>query len=107
MPHKDLGRDDRFEPRQAEHEHFIFEGVEFPTTKEELVAIATDGEVDPDRLNLIRALPDREYVSRDDVWRAIGEASRRFGVGMRNIGTPRDDIGKQATVDADGHVNRP
>ena len=55
----------------------------------------------------IRALPDREYLSQDDVWRAIGEATRKFGVGMRNIGTPRDNIGKQATVEADGHVNQP
>jgi hypothetical protein len=91
------------------HQHFIFEGVTFPTSRAELVAFATDASLDRDIINLMNALPEREYVSAHDVWRAIGEATRRFGLGTYRggVGVARDDIGKQATVAADGHVNRP
>lgn len=107
MPHKDLSYRDTLFHRQPEHEHFLFEGMEFPATREELVRYATDAEVDVDRQNLIRSLPDRVYEDRESVWRAMGEAARRFGVGLRDEGTPRDDIGKQATVVDEDHVRHP
>lgn len=103
--HRDVAPDRRFMRSKTEHEHFLFEGIEYPTNKEELVEFATDALNDPDVLNLIRALPDREYLDRDDIWRAMGEASRRFGVG-RDDGDQRDDIGKQWTVTEEG-VRRP
>jgi len=62
--------------------------------------------LDVDTLNLVRALPDREFVDRNDVWRAIGEATRGFGLGLRHEGTPRDDIGKQA-LSANGNAAHP
>lgn len=107
MPHKDLSNRDTLFHRQAEHEHFLFEGMEFPATREQLVRYATDAEVDVDQQNVIRSLPDRTYEDGEEVWRAMGEASRKFGIGPRHLGTPRDDIGKQATVKEDGHVRQP
>jgi len=99
--HRDVAPDRRFQRSQTEHEHFLFEGIEYPTNKEELVAFATDAIHDTDTLNLVRALPDREYFDRDDIWRAMGEASRRFGLG-HDDGAQRDDIGKQWTVTEEG-----
>lgn len=107
MTHRDMGKDDRSYRDEPEHQHFIFEGVEFPVSKAELVGFVTDLASDVDTMNLIRALPDREYASAHDVWRSIGEATRKFGSGQRDLGQPRDDIGKQATAAADGHVNQP
>lgn len=97
MSHRERPRVDRFNPRQPEHDHFVFEGIDFPATREDLIRYVTDAESDRDVQNLVRSLPDRTYSSRDDVWRSIGEATRMLGGGMRNVGTPRDDIGKQAT----------
>ena len=42
-------------------------------------------------------LPDREFFSRDDIWRAWAEAMRKVAGGARNLGRPRDDLGVAAT----------
>jgi hypothetical protein len=106
MAHHELMPEDRFQRHDPMKQHFIFEGLDFPATKNDLVEFVTDAESDQDTLNLVRSLPDREYLSRDDIWRAIGEATRVFGGGGRNIGQPRDDIGKQSTTTESG-VNHP
>jgi hypothetical protein len=106
MAHHEMFPEDRFTRHDPMKQHFIFEGLDFPVQKADLVEFVTDAEYDQDTLNLIRALPDREYMSQDDVWRSIGEATRVFGGGGRNIGVPRDNIGKQATAGSEG-VNRP
>jgi hypothetical protein len=87
------------------HQHFLFEGMDFPATKEDLVDFATEASnaaSDTDTLNLIRALPDRDYLNKEDVWRAVGEATRVLANGGRKIGAPRDDIGKQITDNGNG-----
>lgn len=97
MSHKEIIN--HREPRaRHEHLHFIFEGLEFPVDREELVRYVTDSEADIETQNLVRSLPDREYQGVDDVWRAMGEATRMLGGGARNLGSPRDDIGKQHTT---------
>lgn len=78
-------------PSRAHHEHFILEGASFPTTKDDLVDFVTEAEPDLDTLNLVRALPNRVYTDRNDVWRAISEGTR---VMMGSAGSPRDDLGK-------------
>ncbi|MFM2153530.1 MAG: hypothetical protein RL199_1965 [Pseudomonadota bacterium] len=100
MSHREVVPDEAFAPHQPTHNRFLFEGVAYPTDKQDLVEFATDAAFDIDTLNLVRALPDREYLSRDDVWRAWGEACRKVGGGARNLGTPRDDIGREATNSA-------
>lgn len=98
MPHRNVGPDGAFQHRQNEHSHFLFEGIDYPATRQDLVDFATDGHADPDVLNLVRSLPDHSYGSRDEIWRAWAEAMRRSGGGARNLGEPRDDLGKQAAV---------
>jgi len=95
MSHREVVPDVAFQPRQPTHDHFVFEGVAYPTTQRDLVEFATDAEVDVDTLNLVKALPDRDYLSRDDVWRAWGEAARRVAGGARMLGRPRDDLGSE------------
>lgn len=77
----------------SEHQHFLFEGIDYPATRQELIDFATDGELDADTLNLVRSLPDRDYMNRDDIWRSMAEATRVFA-GNSRTGSPRDDIGK-------------
>jgi hypothetical protein len=95
--HREIVSDLVFNPREPEHDHFVFEGIDYPATKADLVDFIQSGSIDPDSINLIASLPDRTFTSRDDIWRAMAEATRRFGSGGRNLGTPRDDMGKQAT----------
>ncbi len=97
MSHREVVKDEKRTPRRAMHDHFLFEGIDYPTTKQALVEFVTDASSDADLLSLVRVLPDRDYVSQDDVWRAWSEATRRLGGGARELGTPRDDIGKEAT----------
>lgn len=93
--HREVVPTERFFPHGQERTHFLFEGVTFPATHEELVEHVTDAELDTDTLNIVRALPRRTYESMTDVWRAFGEATRVFGLGSR-AGRSRDDIGKSA-----------
>lgn len=108
--HRDLASnrlfDERFQRPKAEHEHFLFEGIRYPASRERLVSFATDSLIDPDSLNLVRSLPDREYMDANDVWRAIGEATRRFGLWSKE-GERRDDMGKEATHTDDGEFLHP
>ncbi len=97
MSHREVVPDKAFAPHQPTHHRFLFEGVSFPTDKQDLVAFATDAGLDVDTLNLVRALPDRAYSSRNDVWRAWSEAMRRVAGGARHHGTPRDHLGRAAT----------
>lgn len=98
MPYREATSEQNYNHRQPTHDHFLFEGLEFPALKQDLVDFATDAlTLDVDTMNVVRALPDRTYTSRNDIWRAWGEAARRFGSGALNLGQPRDDIGKQAT----------
>ena len=97
MSHREVVPDEAFAPHQPTHHHFLFEGVTYPTDKQDLVDFATDAELDVDTLNLVRALPDREFFSRDDIWRAWAEAMRKVAGGARTLGRPRDDLGVAAT----------
>jgi len=92
--HREAPREEHRPPR-GEHEHFLFEGVEFPATKQELVDFARDLEADVRTLNLVDALPDRTYTDRNDVWRSIAEATRVMS-GAPGSGFSRDNIGLQA-----------
>lgn len=105
--HRELPSDDLRFQKQTEHQHFIFEGIEYPVSRADLIEIAADAEYDPDTLNLVRSLPERIFTSRDDIWRSIGEATRRLAGGGNAGGAPRDDLGKQASLDDDGTFHRP
>lgn len=108
--HRDLASDRLFDRRfvrpQTSHEHFMLEGITYPASRDRIVSFVSDSALDPDTLNLVRSLPDREYLSHDDVWRAIGEATRRLGLG-RSDGQGRDDLGKEATGEEEGEIREP
>lgn len=94
MSHREVVQDAYLNHRQPEHDHFLFEGVDYPATKQELVDFASDTAIDADTMNLVRSLPDRTFENRDDVWRGWSEAMRVFGGAG---GEPRDNMGKQKT----------
>lgn len=108
--HRDLASDRLFDQRflrpRTPHEHFFLEGITYPASRDRLVSFVTDSELDPDVLNLVRSLPDREYLDHDDVWRSMGEATRRLGLG-RSDGEGRDDLGKEATGEQEGDIREP
>jgi hypothetical protein len=89
-------------PQRVDHDHFIFEGMTFPATREDLVSFATDAELDRNTLNLVRSLPDRTFESTTDIWRSIGEGTR---VMLGGEGSPRDDIGKEAVLNGEGMLH--
>jgi len=99
MAHRNLTWDDDLDHRQPEHSHFLFEWVEYQASKQELVELLSAVRTDADLMSLVRGLPDRDYGSRDEVWRAWAEAQRRFASGNRDLGRPRGDLGKEATFD--------
>ena len=92
MPHREIPRDGQLNHRQPEHSHFLFEGVDYPVSRDELVELATASGFDVDVQNLVRALPDRDYLSRDEIWRSLAEARRRLGMGAR-IGKETERVG--------------
>jgi hypothetical protein len=98
--HRELAPQGGRLPRE-DHDHFIFEGMEFPATRQDLVDFAENDELDTDTLNLILSLPDRTYADQNDVWRSIAEATRVMAGGS-GTGTPRDDIGREAVLTPDG-----
>lgn len=105
MSHREIVSPSEFFPRGPEHNHFVLEGIEYPATREELLGYVIDAEASAETINLFSSLPERTYTSRDDVWRSIGEATRMYGGGARDLGEPRDDIGKQATHTEDGFMH--
>ena len=66
---------------RREHDHFIFEDVQFPATKQELVDVVLNAEVDLDAINLVNALPNRTYMNRKDVWWSFDDALRSMVAG--------------------------
>ena len=69
--------------------------VEYPISRDELVAAAGDAEAGMAVLNFLRSLPDRIYTSPSDVERQYAEAGARFGMGTRDV-RHRGDLGKEA-----------
>lgn len=48
-------------------------GVDYPTSKEDLVKHAQNQGADKQALSLLQQLPDKEYESPTDVSKAVGE----------------------------------
>ena len=73
----------------------ILSVVEYPISRDELVAAAGDSEAPMDVINFLGSLPDRIYTSPSDVLRQFGEASARFGMGTADV-RHRGDLAKDA-----------
>jgi hypothetical protein len=73
----------------------ILFAVEYPISRDELVAAAGESEAGKDTINFLRSLPDRIYTSPSDVQREFSEAEARFGMNSTDV-RHRGDIGKEA-----------
>ena len=73
----------------------ILSEVEYPITRDELSDAIAEAGASADAINFLRALPDRTYLSPDDVLREFGEGSARFGLFTEDV-RHRDDLGREA-----------
>lgn len=48
-------------------------GIDFPASKQDLVRHAEQGGSDPDAMEIIKQMPDRDYESMADVMKGVGE----------------------------------
>lgn len=89
------------------------DSVDYPTTREQLVEAAEDNGASADIINVFKALPREEYLSREQVMRDLSEASRRFAMGglRDDDGVDRDrrNIGRDLVENAvnDGNSHHP
>jgi hypothetical protein len=89
------------------------DSVDYPATREQIVAAAEDAGAFKDIINVLKSLPQEEYQSREDVMRDLAEAARRFALGGRNYdddGVDRDrrNIGRDLVENApDGNSRHP
>lgn len=83
--------------RPANSPSYILQQVDYPATRDDLVQAAEDEDANVDTINFLKSLPDRQYRDPDEVLRQFAEADARFGMGNRDTGTHRGDIGKETT----------
>jgi hypothetical protein len=86
------------------------DSVDYPTTREQLVEAAEDNGAGVDIINVFKALPREEYVSREQVRRDLAEAARRFATGglRDDDGVDRDrrNIGRDLVESASDNSSR-
>jgi hypothetical protein len=70
----------------------VLDGVTFPATAIELVAYAQDHDASEDVLDLIQAMPDRDYVSIHDVNRSLGLIGAQEGDENTWSSAPSDEF---------------
>ena len=88
------------------------DSVDYPATREQLVSAAADNGAYVDIINLLKALPQEEYQSREEVMRDLAEAARRFANGglRDDDGVDRDrrNIGRDLVENApEGNSRHP
>ncbi|MFB1483024.1 DUF2795 domain-containing protein [Corallococcus sp. RDP092CA] len=88
------------------------DGVEYPATREELVETAADNEAPVDIINILKSLPQDEYMLREHVLRDLAEAERRFAMnGLRDddgVDRDRRNIGRDRVEGAsEGETRHP
>jgi hypothetical protein len=59
-------------PVNAAELQWYLEGISFPASKNQLVNLARDNNATDETMELLEGLPDREYISPDDVIHATG-----------------------------------
>ena len=80
--------------------------VQFPASREEMVATAEDNEAPAEVINFFKSLPRERYASQEEVLRDFAEAERRFASGPADAGDARnrrDDLGRISAEDAGKH----
>lgn len=82
---------------QRSASYIVLNEVDYPASRDDLVAAAEDSEAPVETLNFLRALPDRIYRDPDEVLRQFAEADARAGMGLRGGIHHRGDIAKEMT----------
>jgi hypothetical protein len=87
------------------------EGVEYPTSKEEIVRAAADSNAPIDIINVLKSLPRPHYATSEEVMRDLAEAGRRFGMGNQaadddDANRDRRNIGRDAVEGAEPPLTR-
>jgi hypothetical protein len=72
-----IGEDPAFSP--ATH----LQQIEYPATREEIVATAADNEAPLEVINFLKSLPKERYTTYEEALRDFAEAERRFALGNR------------------------
>ncbi len=93
------------EPPERSPSAILF-AVEYPITRDELAAAAAEAGAPADAINFLRSLPDRTYLSREEVLREFGEADARFGLFSNDV-RHRGNIGKDAVETDDAPTKHP
>lgn len=89
------------------------DGVEYPSSREEIVHAAEDSGAPIDIINVLKSLPREQYGTRDEALRDLAEAGRRFGMGNQpandsDANRDRRNIGKDAVENApEGRTRHP
>ncbi len=69
--------------------------VEYPISRDDLVAAAGEAEAPVEVIKFLQSLPNRVYTSPSDVQRQFGEAGARFGLNSDAV-RHRGDLAKEA-----------
>ncbi len=86
----------------------ILRSVDFPASRDEIVATAEDEEAPREVINFLKCLPEQSYRSLEAALRDLAEAARRFGLSnMPAEGPDRRNIGRPAAEDSSGDVRHP
>jgi hypothetical protein len=87
------------------------DGVTYPTTREELVLAAEDNGASVDIINVLKFLPKKDYMLREEVLRDLSEASRRFAMnGLKDddgVDRDRRNIGRDRIEGASEESGHP
>ena len=93
-----MARGIREDPRRSPAWHI--QQVEYPASRDELVATAEDNEAPAEAINFLKALPKDRYQSAEEVLRDFAEAERRFALGNAPDDRGRgDNLGKISADD--------
>ncbi|MCI0573553.1 MAG: DUF2795 domain-containing protein [Myxococcaceae bacterium] len=84
------------DPAQSPVTHL--EAVDYPSDRGTIVQAAMDNGAPTDVINLLKSLPQETYETKEDALRDLGEAARRFAIGVPHADPERDrrDIGREA-----------
>lgn len=78
--------------------------VEFPATREEIVATAEDGDAPVEVINFFKCLPRERYGAAEEVLRDFAEAERVFALGSGGDDRARrEDLGRSAAGERERH----
>ncbi len=81
----------------------LLDGIDFPATRENAIVFAIDNGASEEALNLLRAIPEKEYTTIQDINNNLGEM--RDPQGMENIfGSMKQDFSTDQDHDIEEQI---